>query len=252
MAMCVRSIRVASPLSVLFVLCVVSAAGAVSSGARSLVDEDKVLRTRADALPRHPVSATQHKTLKSVKAAESYILKESDSLLKDSVDDNKVGDFSKARTKDDHRSMNGKFDWLLKASSPLYEGAKIVAGAAQHKIAQALNQPTVKVSDGPSLQEESNTTDTSGDDGEGAAASLGAGEHKDTEVHDELQFITKDKESYFFVLWILMLLVVLAVLGVCILYARQCLGAAEDPAAPSSAPGKMGGGYGTVGRSPGR
>jgi hypothetical protein len=28
-----------------------------------------------------------------------------------------VGDFSKDKNKDDHRMMDGKFDWLLKASA---------------------------------------------------------------------------------------------------------------------------------------
>merc|ERR1712216_646482 len=84
------------------------------------------------------------------------------SLLKEAVDDNKIGDFSKDGNKNDKRKLNGKFDWLLKASSPLYSAAKVVgasavkaASAAQHNVASVLGKKqAMSVAGGSSLQDD--------------------------------------------------------------------------------------------------
>jgi len=150
------------------------------------------------------------------------------SLLKETIDDNQVGDFSKSHNKHDHRMMNGKFDWLLKASSPLYSAAKVVAGTAQHTLANVLHS-NAHVS-GSSLQAEGNTTDTSD---EGASADLENVKKENAANETKFLEFSKDTEGYFFLAWIGVLLGIILILVLCIVvcggkdayaYGRKCLG----------------------------
>jgi len=174
----------------------------------------------------------------------------SNSLLKEDIDDKMVGDFSKSHNKKDHRMMKGKFDWLLKASSPLYSAAKTVAGTAQHQFAKVLHQPA-HIKGGASLQEEGNATATedAGEDAAPAEEEAPAASSTSASNNALLDF-SKEKEGIFFATWIIVLVVVLGVLGLCVFYARTCLGAPESHEVPAGAkkaslPGG-GGGYGAV------
>jgi len=189
-------------------------------------------------------TAVKQSSLQKLKEATKEEAKSDADLIKDSIDDTKVGDFSKDKNKHDHRMMNGKFDWLLKASSPLYSAAKTVAGAAQHQLHKVLGKPVAGAS-GSALQEEGNATETSGADDN-------LDKVKSEDAADQTKFLefSKDKEMYFFATWIVVLVAVLGILGLCLLYARQCLGAASsDGAVPAGAKpnGFSGGGYGTGG-----
>jgi len=176
----------------------------------------------------------------------------SNSLLNEDIDDNMVGDFSKSHNKKDHRMMNGKFDWLLKASSPLYTAAKTVSGQAQHQITKVMHTPA-HVKCGASLQEEGNATATEEDAGTSDAEDAAPAEEESPTYGDTqgaLLDFSKEKEGIFFATWIVVLVVVLAVLGLCVFYARSCLGAPESHEVPAGAkkaslPGG-GGGYGSV------
>jgi hypothetical protein len=172
----------------------------------------------------------------------------SNSLLKEDIDDKMVGDFSKSHNKNDHRMMNGKFDWLLRASAPLYTAAKSVSGNVQHQLTKALvNKDFTHVEGGASLQEQGNATSTEEPD---VTTSVNAAQaHKADSAF--LDF-SQEKEGIWFATWIVVLVVVLGVLGLCVFYARTCLGAKESHEVPAHAkkaslPGG-GSGYGSAGR----
>ena len=195
---------------------------------------------------KHPHSPLQ--LLKDAPAAVKKLPQTPEgSLLKESIDDKEVGDFSKDHNKNDHRKMAGKFDWLLKASAPLYSAAKVVANVAQHKIATVIRPQDLGTKVGGSALEgeeaapaeeatpaeggevavsadseaSGNATDTAADESQRAA------DAKRKAADDAAKFLTisKDNEVYYFVTWIVVLVVVLAILGLCLLYAKKCLGA---------------------------
>lgn len=230
--------------AVVLAVCAVAAASASAP-------EAPVLQTKGLKAVRAAVVA--HSPLQALKAAPKAAdakttgTKAADvgnSLLKEAVDDNKIGDFSKDGNKNDKRKLNGKFDWLLKASSPLYSAAKVVgasavkaASAAQHNVASVLGKKqAMSVAGGSSLQDEGNSTDTSdGEDGaEGEEKSLNDVVQEDAEAEKNFLTFSKDKEVYFFATWIVVLVIVLGILGLCLLYAKKCLGA-EDQVVPAGA-----------------
>jgi len=211
-----------------------------------MAEAHKALQT---AVTKHHVSPLQTlQVMPKTKTDGSLLsdIKTDAPLLKESIDDKQVGDFSKDKNKDDHRMMDGKFDWLLKASSPLYSAAKVVAEAAQHHIHQALSRPGVPpVVSGSSLQDQTDAgVEAAGDAGaaSGNSTDAGAGDKK----KDLSGGFSPEKEGFFFITWIVVLVVVLAVLGLCLMYARKCLGAPEDGIVPPGTKGMGKGGYGTV------
>lgn len=223
------------------VLAVCAVAAASASAPEAPVLQTKGLKAvRAAVVAHSPLQALEA----APKAADAKAAGAGNSLLKEAVDDNKIGDFSKDGNKNDHRKLNGKFDWLLKASSPLYSAAKVVsasavkaASAAQHNVASVLGKKqAMPVAGGSSLQDEGNSTDTSdGEDGaEGEEKSLNDVVQEDAEAEKNFLTFSKDKEVYFFATWIVVLVMVLGILGLCLLYAKKCLGA-EDQVVPAGA-----------------
>jgi len=186
---------------------------------------DQALQTaRASVLTHSPLMALETKPVVKAPGADK-------SLLTESIDDNKVGDFSKDHNKHDHRMMNGKFDWLLKASSPLYSAAKSVAGSAQHQLAKVLHK-NLPAASGSSLQEEGNSTDTS--EASGAAADLENVKKENAANETKFLEFSKDKEGYFFFGWIVVLIAFLCFLGLCLFFAKSCLGASDGQQAAAS------------------
>jgi len=210
------------------------------------------LHVTAQALNEAPATKKEAQKAAGGEAKEGGAEGSADELLKESIDDNQVGDFSKDGNKHDHRMMKGKFDWLLKASSPLYTAAKVVANTAEHQVVKVLHKGTTPK--GSALQESSDANataaDGAGDEDAAAAAGDDLEDVKKQNAKDETKFLefSQDKEVYFFGTWIVVLVVVLGVLGLCVLYARQCLGAPEGRAPAGGKPGAFsGGGYGTGG-----
>ena len=233
------------------VLAMCAVAAATASAPEAPVLQTKGLKAvRAAVVAHSPLQALKaapqaaDAKTKGTSAAGTKTAGAGNSLLKEAVDDNKIGDFSKDGNKNDKRKLNGKFDWLLKASSPLYSAAKVVgasavkaASAAQHNVASVLGKKqAMSVAGGSSLQDEGNTTDTSdGEDGaEGEEKSLNDVVQEDAEAEKNFLTFSKDKEVYFFATWIVVLVVVLGILGLCLLYAKKCLGA-EDQVVPAGA-----------------
>jgi len=97
------------------------------------------LHMTAQALNEAPAKKEEAQKAAGAKTKEGGAEDSADELLKESIDDNQVGDFSKDGNKHDHRMMKGKFDWLLKASSPLYAAAKVVADKAEHQVCVVLD-----------------------------------------------------------------------------------------------------------------
>eukprot|EP00960_Hanusia_phi_P012846 375389-Hanusia_phi.AAC.1 len=130
----------------------------------------------------------------------------------------------------DPRMNNGKFDWLLKETSPLYTAAKKAVSVAAHKL--RLNVPN-KPKGALELQASNGTDVNSTEASSQGQRSIQSGEGVSDDITSEFK-MTKKNELYFFITWIVVLFLVIGVLLLCVVYARKMLGAEGQKVPPSN------------------